>query len=83
MECFLAAHFLNPSTSSGPPGPRGEKGQPGPKGPVGPQGRTGPPGREGKQGEVGPPGKYVGVYCFTHVAVFILLSFSFILFFRS
>ncbi|XP_012733558.2 EMILIN-1 [Fundulus heteroclitus] len=40
----------------GPPGPRGERGEPGPQGPVGPQGRVGPPGKDGRQGPVGPPG---------------------------
>uniref|UniRef100_A0A3B5LP09 Elastin microfibril interfacer 1a n=1 Tax=Xiphophorus couchianus TaxID=32473 RepID=A0A3B5LP09_9TELE len=44
------------SFPSGPPGPRGERGESGPPGPTGPQGRVGPPGREGRQGLVGPPG---------------------------
>ncbi|KAM4528867.1 EMILIN-1-A isoform 3-T3 [Fundulus diaphanus] len=42
----------------GPPGPRGERGEPGPQGPVGPQGRVGPPGKDGRQGPVGPPGMF-------------------------
>ncbi|XP_036003583.1 EMILIN-1-like isoform X2 [Fundulus heteroclitus] len=42
----------------GPPGPRGERGEPGPQGPVGPQGRVGPPGKDGRQGPVGPPGTF-------------------------
>lgn len=41
----------------GPPGPKGDRGEPGKDGEQGPRGEPGAPGEEGRPGEQGPPGE--------------------------
>lgn len=52
----LKASFRTLSKQEGPPGPKGDKGDPGEPGPKGDKGDPGAPGPKGDQGETGPKG---------------------------